>query len=480
MLKNFFYFLLPLLISGVSGIVMTPIMTYYLDPWDFGIAAILSAIMLPLSAVASSGFSIVYAGNYYALESEERKVLIFNFVFFELLLKTCGVLILWFLSPLLLPLVVHGFEPVYLLYFRLVLITFLLQALWPSLSFLIVLQKDGRTHARFEITQWLGGVGATLLTLIVFRRTTLALFVGPFVSAIVSFISCVWYLRSRATARLSRRWLKEMITVGIPSVSVNGFEVVSNTIDRYLLQRWLNLSRLGMYEFSQGFRTIFNLGMKAFNRTYAPLMLESYAKTQESEEAQRFMKGWYGVLAVGGMFTIFFSPEVIDLLTHGKFLAAAPLVPLWVFLVCFQTFGTAYVQFLFYKKSNRTIIPSRIIVGILGIVLSAVLIRFFGMIGAVLGILISNFALQVSYRICARRLGCPMRKERYFVITVALLAILYSSSLTFTLPLAVEIVVAATGTVVAGYGYGLWGLVRSYLPRLKAGLASPGIDKATP
>lgn len=72
--KNFFYYILPSIIIGVLGtFVMVPVTTFYLNPKDFGIMAIIMAVTMPIGPLASSGAAWVLAGNYYKIDENEKK-----------------------------------------------------------------------------------------------------------------------------------------------------------------------------------------------------------------------------------------------------------------------------------------------------------------------------------------------------------------------------------------------------------------------
>ena len=86
--KNFLYYLLPSVSIGImSTFVIVPITTYYLDPKDFGVYAILTAVMMPIGPLASTGVTWVFAGNYYKIDETERKVLFFNILLLDVFLK---------------------------------------------------------------------------------------------------------------------------------------------------------------------------------------------------------------------------------------------------------------------------------------------------------------------------------------------------------------------------------------------------------
>ena len=153
-LINFNLYLLPSVIQGGFGIlVMVPITTYYLDPKDFGVVAILMALVAPLGSLASSGSSWVLGGNYFKLGKESCKELLFNLVLVDFVLKTIWVSLFWFVSQFILEMFIKDFRPEFQWYFTLALMGVWSGMFWPTVSQLIILQGRAKLHFVIEISR---------------------------------------------------------------------------------------------------------------------------------------------------------------------------------------------------------------------------------------------------------------------------------------------------------------------------------------
>lgn len=426
MQKNFFYYLLSLIIIGVlSTLVMVPITTYYLNPKDFGIFAIANAITMPIGPLASTGVSWVLAGNYYTIDKKERKVLFFNILLLDFALKSFWILVFWLSTPLLLPLIIKDFELKYIFYFKLSLLAALSTTFWPSVSYLIVLQRKGRSHAILEISQWAGGALVTIICLTILKLSTIALFLGPLASGVISCVAGLWYVRDSIEPKVSKKWLIEIFKVGIPSIPTNLFEMITNISDRYFIQRWSNLSQLGIYSHSLNYKSIFTMGSRSFTRTFSPYALEVFSKGLDRKNiAQKIIK-WYGLLGITGVFITLFSYEIVNALTHGKFVSAAPLIPIWFLLVFSFAYGAFYTQFLVVHKKNAFMVYSGLFISGSFLGITAIFIYKFGIMGGVVSIVLSNFMIQLSRRIYAAKLACEPIGENEFLSIVAILLGVY-------------------------------------------------------
>jgi O-antigen/teichoic acid export membrane protein len=424
--KNFLYYLLPSIIIGsASAFIMVPITTYYLDPKDFGVAAIMNAITMPLGPLSSTGVAWVLSAYYYKIDDAERKIMLFNLLVFDLVLRLFWVVLFWLLAPTLLPVIVKDFQPQYLFFFSLNLITFLLMTFWTSISALIILQQRGSVHALFEVCQWSVGAVTTVVCLVIFRLSTVTLFVGPIFSGIFSFIAGLVYVRKYVTPKMKVKWVSEIVKVGIPSIPTDVADIAKNISDRYFIQRWLNLSLLGIYSHSQSYKNVFLMGGRAFNRTIGPLALEIFSKGADPQRLHRDLKKWYGLLCIGGAFVTFFSHEVVNILTHGKFIAAAPLVPVWYLMLLSFAYGNPYTYFLLAHKRNLFLMYSGIVISVVFVAVTAFSVLQFGIFGATVAIVLSNFAIQASKHIYAKMLGCPTVGDKYFFSAMTLMIATY-------------------------------------------------------
>jgi O-antigen/teichoic acid export membrane protein len=387
-------------------LVVVPLATYYLEPKDFGVAAILNGVAMPIGPLSSTGFTWVLSTHFYKVTDAEQKVLVFNVLLGETLLRALWIAAFALCAPLMLPRIVSGYEPAYLDYFYLVLAATLVSGLWPSISYTVVLKQLSRQHAVMELASWLAGVLATIVGLTLLKLSTITLFISPLVAGVVSAGIGIGYAWRETTARVSRRWLREILRIGVPSIPANLLELLGSISSRYFIQRWMGLGPLGIYAHSESYRTILTMGAKAFSRTFSPEMLQAVVRGAEPTHARDMLRWWYSLLALGGLAMGFFIDEFIDLLTHGKFAAAAPLTIVWFCLVISYSFGLPYASFLSVHEKNEFMVNTGTLINGLFIGLVAVAAFAVGPIGAAVAVTFSNVTMQVVRRVYARSLGC--------------------------------------------------------------------------
>lgn len=423
MKENFLFFLLPSIVTGVFGFfLLVPLTTYYLDPADFGIFALLTALTLPIGPLSSTGVSWVLAGNYFKIEEDQRRILLFNVALTDLALKSFWVVLFWLTTPWILPLFLREVGPQYILWFRLSLITILLTGFWPTVSYHLVLSKAGSRHALFEILPWATGAGFSLIALAHWGWKTETLFWSPIAAGAVLFVLNLWHLAGQITMKIDRKWLREVLVVGLPSIPAGLIEMLRNTLDRIFLERWLSLSALGVYSHSLSYRNLFTVGTKAFSRVFSPWALEIFSKKQNSEALSKRLNQWYALVGLLGIPIVFFADEAIAILTHGKFVAAAVPVKIWFFLILCFSYAIPYNSFLQAAKKTGVLMATDVVSNLIFLALTIPAIYFGGLLGAAMVYIAGNFALQMIRHWYSLKNGCqPFSQTALWTSTIFLL-----------------------------------------------------------
>jgi len=445
--RSFLWFLLPTLLQTLIGVgVMVPITTYYLDPADLGTVAILTALAMLVTPLASTGDNWVLSTHWHATPDSGRKELLFNLLLANLGMKTLWVVLFWLLAPVVLPQLIRDYRPEYQQYFGLVLLGLLAGTTWGTLSPLMVIERAPVSHAMNESLQWAAGATMTLVGLSVLKLGVLAMFLAPIAAGLASVLHGFGYAARRVTLRSSLHWSKEIVRSGLPAIPFSLMDVLANSMDRFVIQRWLDLSTLGIYAHSQSYRGMFVTVTKAYSRTMTPTFLELFAGNprQSQRQVEETVSLWYLCVTAGGILVTLFSPEVIHLLTHGKFDQAAALVPIWFLLVCAHSMAIPFTQYLLVVRQNVLLSWSSIAMSLGTIGLVCLATWQFGVIGATGAAVLGAMALQLMRFVLARRFGCPYGIESGMLWGMGLLLVLYGVTTRIELSLPVKALLALT------------------------------------
>ena len=431
---------------------MMPVTTYYLDPADIGVAAILTALAMPIVPLASTGDSWVLSTHWHRSSVAGRRDLLFNLLIANLSLKVFWVSVFWAISPILLPVLVREYRSEYQTYFGLALLGLLAGSSWITLSSLMVIERAPASHATNESLQWVTGALTTLIGLSVGKLGVMALFLAPIAGGIVSTIHGCFYLRRKVSGRLRMHWLKEIAQTGMPAIAFSLMDVVANSVDRLVIQQWQNLSSLGIYAHSQTYRGIFVSGTKAYSRTMVPNFLDLFSKNSPSVAGflERAVPAWYVCITAAGILVTLFSQEVVHVLTHGKFDQAATLIPLWFLIVFAHSMGVPFTQYLLSVRRNVLLSWSSIVVSIGTMTLVIAGTWQFGIVGAATASVGGALALHLTRSVLARKLGCSYEIESGLGWGIGSILFTYAVVYGLGLTLGMKLLLAAAVVASAG------------------------------
>jgi O-antigen/teichoic acid export membrane protein len=451
--KSFLWFLVPTLLQTILGVsAMVPITTYYLDPADLGIFAILTTLAMPVTPLSSVGDSWVLSAHWYQATSSGRRELLFNLIAANIVLKLAWIAVFWTLAPLVLPELVREYRPEYQLYFRFALLGLLAGTLWPTISSLMVIERAPISHALNESLQWLTAALTTVVGLSVMKLGVLAIFLSPIAGGIVSTVHGLWYVAPKLSVQPRLRWLGEIVKSGMPALPFSLMDVIANSVDRIVIQRWLDLSALGIYAHSQSYRGMFIAVTKAYSRTMTPAFLELYVPgvTRANSPVKETASLWYWSVTAGGILVTLFAPEVIHLLTHGKFDQAADLVPIWFLLVFAHSIGVPFTQYLLSVRQSVLMSWVSIVISLGSMLLVAISTWEFGIMGATGAAVAGVFILHFTRYMLARRLNCPYRFEAGVLWGIITILALYLLTRWTAVPLPIKFLMAAVVIAMVG------------------------------
>lgn len=451
--RGYLLYLIPSIVQGGVGLALLPVTTHYLEPSDFGVYALMLALVMPVRAFAATGTSWVIGGHYFSSNEHERRALLFNVLAFELILRSSLILLYYIMAEPVLHWLVQDYRTEYLLYLHIVLAATLAGSLWPTISFLMTVRQNARLFALVSVMQIIINAIATIVLLEAFNCGVESLFMALLISACASAVFELVYVYRQVAFTIEGKWLREVVRTGLKATPGGMTEVVSNMIDRLAIQRWSGLGALGLYSHSQQYLAIFKMSTSALTNTLMADGLRIYAQGLNTTPITRLLSAWYGMLALVGVSVALYSDNVIALLTHGKFTEAASLVQIWFLLVFSVSQGIPYATYLMAKRRSNVLMYTQLFPTIVGIGVVTAGVYTFGVYGAAWGMLLTNVVIQTFRGIAANRLGYSGTFERRLYEGLTLYVSLCFADYVLELGQLAEIVVGIVITIAVALHY---------------------------
>lgn len=232
------------------------------------------------------------------------------------------------------------------------------------------------------------------------------------VYTLTGLILYVYMLRSGKTVYDKDYW-KFTLPIAIPTIFHLLANIVLNQCDKIMLQNMVSNSAAGIYSLACTFGAVLSTVWTAFNNSWAPFYYE-YTRQGKIEEMKQHAKNYIELFTIIAMGFILLAREVFHIYAHEEFWVGTELIPLFSVGYYFVFLYSFPVNYEFYNKKTKMIAVGTTAAAIINIILNFIMIKLWGIQGAVIATVVSH-GLQFGFHfICAKRIN---PKEFPFTIT---------------------------------------------------------------
>lgn len=250
-------------------------------------------------------------------------------------------------------------------------------------------------------------LGFNALFVIVFALGPAGVFLGTALALwLVSATVTVLILRTTGLG-FSSRYMREMVSIGLPFLPATVFDSVAQGASRYLLNTFVSTADVGIFALALRLKQLPDLVISGpFAQIWVVRRIEAYQDDAGYRELSTIFFYFTVMLVVAGLGLSLLSPEIIRIIAKPEYLPAAACMPYLVasFIFCAMLLDreTAIVQ------AKRTGIMPWISAASLVVTVgsSLLLIPFMGLIGASLAVMVTQFLRLVMTEWAAQRV-CP-------------------------------------------------------------------------
>lgn len=457
-------------VQGLLSLALVPLTTLLLGPPEFGAFGIVIAAVTLAGGLADMGFGIVLSGYYLEASGQVRKQLIATLLAWTLVSGLMAGIALFIFWPVIGKLV-GGASFISEMELVLACLSVPLRSVVGFGTQVLVIQSRAM-HSGIVMTLQAAAVFAsTLAALFAFDQGQAALFIGNVVGIAVGCTAMLILLRKDFAAKPTRRWSAEILRTAPSGALASSLENLRALAESMAMVRALGVGGLGVFNHSRLYQGYLGQIANAIAYSLWPSALEE-ARVQGSgfEKVGRAWNVVYLGLSIAGVGLAAFGIEIVSVVTNGKFIEAAPWVPLWVGYLLLQNSGKPATATLYAARRGAAVARYRAVSLVLALTALVAFVPVFGIPAAIA----IAFGEMLVFRLLLRRGALAIRRLPFqdgWVIagccTIAMVtAIIHGLSLTLPARGAVFIL-----TTAALLGVG-WGTVADALRHLRQFLAS--------
>ena len=192
------------------------------------------------------------------------------------------------------------------------------------------------------------------------------------------------------------------LKISLPLILHNLSQIILSQSDRVMLQKFTDVTLVGIYSAIFTIAHIINIIYNALNNTWMPVYYD-HLKAKEFDRVKQRSRNYVILFSGLSIGFILLSPEVTRLIVKkASYWEGIPLIPVMVLSFYFIYLYSFPVNFEFFHKKTGVIAVGTLMAAGVNIACNALMIPRYGMMGAAVATLISYAALFVFHYLIAK------------------------------------------------------------------------------
>ena len=201
-----------------------------------------------------------------------------------------------------------------------------------------------------------------------------------------------------------KEYWKFTLPITIPTIFHLLAHIVLNQSDKVMIQGMLSNSEAGIYALASTFSAVMNASWHAFNNSWVPFYYE-YTRQNQIDTMRHHARNYIELFSIITVGFILLSPEVFHLYASDRaFWAGTDFIPLFAVGYYFVFLYSFPVNFEFYNKKTKSIAVGTVCAALLNILMNYIMIKWIGVIGAVIATMLAHGILFIFHYLNARKM----------------------------------------------------------------------------
>ncbi|MEN8194301.1 MAG: oligosaccharide flippase family protein [Bacteroidota bacterium] len=404
--------------TKLVGFILLPLYTAHLLPKEYGILAILQAIMQILIGVFGLNLPTAMM-RWYAQEKDPEKE---KSIVFTTLLSTLIVSI--FISSLLIPyseqFAINIFDNVNFTVYFVFLFLAVSAGIVNNVPLSLIRLKEKSVFYIILTTIKFTLIILSNIYFVAYQKIGVeGIIISELIGHLFVIIFTIPMMIKNSIFKIDFTILLDMIKYGAPLVFSTIFTFVLTLGDRFIIKYFFGDSSVGIYSLGHKIASVINmLIIQSFQLGFLPIAYKKLGSQDEKQFLSKVLTYYTLVLVFSALSISLFGRELIELLSNNKdYWIAYSVIPIISF--AFVLKGIQYTFALSFHYSKKTSYNAGIVIisAIINVTLNILLVLQYGYIGAAYSMLISIFVMMVlSYYFGQKVYYIPYEKNRIIKI----------------------------------------------------------------
>jgi len=297
-------------------------------------------------------------------------------------------------------------------YFSVALITGLVRSLFELYVLQILRAKGNATgYALISMVSLISTVVAQLVFLIDLNMGSAGIVLGGLVGSLVASLVSIPYLISQIAPGFSIRHVRRGLSYSIPLVPHMLGHWLMNLSDRFVLERYVPMSAIGIYSVGDRFRQGYAIITWGLNSTVMPTFAEARRNEERRKQLPRIITYYALIITWAAVSLISASPIILQAIAPESFEAVTSITPWLIMGGLAYGFYSIPMNILSQTIGKTRAVPIvTLLSGFINIMLNFLTIPHYGIMAAAFNAFLSYSILFFAMHLLARRY-CDLQYE---------------------------------------------------------------------
>ncbi|MDR3574512.1 MAG: oligosaccharide flippase family protein [Anaerolineaceae bacterium] len=380
--------------TSLASFLLLPIYTHILPPGEYGKIAVVTLMSTVLAVFLDSGLKSAFFRFYFLAETLDEKHELTGTVFIYLLLSAAVIL-----APLLIffnPIAQFLFQDTSIFPFIRIAIIGTYFDVVSGIPFAIFRAEQRATpYAILSVLRVVINLTINILAVVVFHLGVAGVIYANLITSILFFLICSGLTLGSVKWTINFDLLKKLLRFGLPLVPAALATWGLALSDRFFLQRYADISVVGVYAVGYSIANIVSIITNWFNTAYAPYCYSLYNQPNAKSIYIRMLSYAITLFSFVGLGISLFAQQILAFLSKPAYHDAASVVPLIV--LSYLLYEVNYMITFGLDLTRKTGRYSFIVgsAAVFNLLLNILLIPRYGMMGAAVATALSYAVLLI-------------------------------------------------------------------------------------
>lgn len=388
----------------IASFILVPIYSRFLTPSDYGITSSMSVLTTILGIIFTLAVERSINRLYFDYHTEKEKKEFLGTVNYSILILSSVILALLFLFNSFVEKIYTSipFNPYYM--YAVLAAFFNILVTVPSMYYRV--EEKAKTFVALSLLRFIAATAFTLVLVVWLKEGAEGYLKAGFLAAL--FVLPVYaFITIKITSPVIKpKLLVSSLKFSLPMIPVMISAWVLNLSDRIFIERYQNLSEVGIYSIGYSVAGFVLLFTSSFYMAYSPHFYK-VANIHKTDEAKSELSSTNNIYIVAAMVLCFivslYAKEIVELLFDKRYHGAYIYVPIISLAYFFQQINGINHLMFYQEKRSGVVMYIITFCAALNILLNYLFVPVIGAYGAAIATLIAIFIQFIISYVVSRK-----------------------------------------------------------------------------